>query len=577
MKISILIPARNEEDNILPLLDNLTSVLEKYHETEDYEIIVVDARSTDKTPSIVDGVSSGNPRIHAIHQTPLPGFGNDMKVGLSACTGDVIIPFMGDRSDDPEDIPALVSKIEEGYDVVYGSRFMQGGSLSDYPLQKMIANRSLNNLSRLLFGIPHTDLTNAFKAYRKEVIDSIGIDNLASAGFDLTLELPVKAYIDGFRSIEVPVHWYNREAGQGKLRLSRNASVYGMRLLRLFIDGIVVSLRDLSKLVFKGSKLGIFIGLFLGIIILAGLLAIVGFSEAVNLLTHISPVWFAFSCLAIVATFVLRTWRWDVILRSSGFPEQPGILFECIMFGWLLNYLLPLRIGDLARAVALKTTRRAPFGMTLSTIIVERVYDLITLALLLFIFASLIVTRHDFTLIVILALLLSGLLIGALILVYHFDHAIVRMFGRKIPSLQASLSTLKTGLIGMSKNKPAIGQCFILSFPIWLLEILSIYFAARAIGEPIPFGYATISGITAFIAQSLPLTPAGIGIHEASITAVLTIFNIAPQIGLSIALVDHAARGFVIYTVGMAATIHIGFASRGYFRKPAHNQNIETV
>lgn len=575
MKISLIIPARNEEDNIIPLLDDLVTVLEKYSETQDYEICVVDASSTDTTPQLVDEVSGSNPRIFAIHQTPRPGFGNAIKSGLSACTGDVIIPVMGDRSDDPEDILPMVKKIQEGYDVVYGSRFIERGSLSGYPFQKMIANRALNNLARVLLGIPHTDVTNAFKAYRREVIDSIGVENLESAGFDLTLELPVKAYIEGFLSVEIPVHWYNREAGQASLRLSRNASVYGMRLFKLFYQGIIISFRDLFTLVFKGSKIGILAGLLLGIIILAALFGLFGFSEAFDLMRRISLVWFAASCLSIVATFILRTFRWEVILRSSGFPQGRGILFECILFGWLLNYLLPLRIGDIARAVALKTTRKAPFGMTLSTIIVERVYDLLTLAVLLFVFASLVATSYDFTLIIILAVILSLLLVSALVLIYRYDHTIVRVVGMRIPSLHESLATLKAGLKSMMKDKPAIGLCTILSFPIWFMEILSIYFAAYAIREPILYGYATISGITAFIAQSLPLTPAGIGVHEASITAILIVFNIAPQIGLSIALVDHAARALVIYLFGIAATIHIGFASRGYFREIGNKKREE--
>jgi uncharacterized protein (TIRG00374 family) len=573
MKVSLIIPARNEEDNIIPLLVDLVSVLENYSETQDYEICVVDASSTDTTPQLVDEVSAKNPRIFSIHQTAQPGFGNAIKSGLSACTGDVIIPVMGDRSDDPEDILSMVKKIQEGYDVVYGSRFIERGSLSGYPFQKMIANRSLNNLARILFGIPHTDVTNAFKAYRREVIDSIGVENLESAGFDLTLELPVRAYIEGFRSTEIPVHWYNREAGQGSLRLSRNASVYGMRLLKLFFQGILISFQDLFKLVFKGSKIGILVGFLLGIILLAAMFGIIGFSETIALMRRISLVWFAFSCLSIISTFILRTFRWEVILRSSGFPQGRGILFECILFGWLLNYLLPLRIGDIARAVALKTTRKAPFGMTLSTIIVERVYDLLALAVLLFVFASLVATSYDFTLIIILAVILSLLLVSALILIYRYDHTIVRFFGMRIPSLQDSLATLKDGLKSMMRDKPAIALCCILSFPIWFMEILSIYFAAYAIRQPIPYSFATISGITAFIAQSLPLTPAGIGVHEASITAILIVFNIAPQIGLSIALVDHAARALVIYLFGIAATVHIGFASRGYFRELGNNRD----
>lgn len=82
---------------------------------------------------------------------------------------------MGDLSDDPQDVPKLVRKIDEGYDIAYGSRFIEGGGTDGYPWAKMIANRTFNNVVRLLFGIKHKDITNAFKAYRKEVLESISI------------------------------------------------------------------------------------------------------------------------------------------------------------------------------------------------------------------------------------------------------------------------------------------------------------------------------------------------------------------------------------------------------------------
>jgi uncharacterized protein (TIRG00374 family) len=217
--------------------------------------------------------------------------------------------------------------------------------------------------------------------------------------------------------------------------------------------------------------------------------------------------------------------------------------------------------------VALKTTRNAPFGMTLSTIVVERVYDLIALAILLLISGYLLAVQHDFTFLIVLAIVLALVLIVVLVFVYRYESLIIRLFKNYIPSIQGSISTLKQGLTNMVKDRPAIALCMLLSFPIWLLELSSIYFAAIAIGMPIEFLSATVSGIAAFIAQSLPLTPAGIGIHEASITAILLMFDIPAQVGLSIALVDHAARAVIVYVFGIMSTIHIAFASRQYFKK----------
>jgi len=235
MKVSIIIPAHNEGENLEKLMEHLITTLERRIETEDYEIIIVDDNSTDDTGKVADTLSQKNNRITVIHRKERLGFGNAVKTGLKRASGDVVIPVMGDLSDDPEDIPKLVRGIEEGYDIAYGSRFIRGGRVEGYSPLKMICNRSFNNLVRLLFGIKHKDITNAFKAYRKKVLDVVGIDSLKSKGFDLTVEIPLRAHLLGFSSVEVPVTWHGRERGASKLKLSRNGPLYGKRLLKMFI------------------------------------------------------------------------------------------------------------------------------------------------------------------------------------------------------------------------------------------------------------------------------------------------------------------------------------------------------
>lgn len=567
MRVSLVIAAHNEEENIPRLLNKLIPVLVKYPETSDYEIIIIDDNSNDRTPEIVDSAASGNPRIKVIHLREQAGFGTAMKTGLSVCSGEILIPLKSDLSDHPDDIIKLVRKIEEGNDIAYGSREVTWSSVYPHSFKKIIANRLFNNVVRFLTGIPHRDITNSFKAYRREVIESIGVDSFESRGFDLTLELPLKAYIEGFQSADVQLPWNYPDLTEEKFKPAHNATLYGKRLLKIFYGGILVAVKDLFRSVWKGSWIGIVLGLLLGILILFTLFSFFGVSELIILLSHLSLGWFLVSCLAIICSFLLRTWRWGVILRSSGFPQPPGILFKCISFSSLLNYLLPFRIGDIARAVALKTTQNAPLGMTLSTIVVERIYDLTILSLLLLLSGFLISVSYDFTLLIISTVGLAILLIIILLFIYRFESLIVRLFRRNTASIQESISILKQGLREMVQHKPSVVFCLLLSIPIWITEIASIYFVALAIGEPIEFLSATVAGIAAFIAQSLPLTPAGIGIHEASITAILILFDVPAQIGLSIALVDHAARALVIYVFGAISTIHIAFASRGYFKR----------
>ncbi len=235
MKLSIVIPLHNEEANIKLLLLSLTNTLD-FHYKSQYELVLVNDNSTDSTPEFIESYKSLYPQIKTVHRTAQKGFGNAVKSGLHASSGDIIIIFMGDLSDNPETIPKMVNTIEQGHDIAYGSRFCKYGSATDYPITKLISNRIFNNCVKYLFRMPHSDYSNAFKAYRREVIDTIGIQNLESSGFDLTIEIPLKAHILNFKSIEIPTTWHNRKSGKANLKLSQNATKYGIRLLKLYVD-----------------------------------------------------------------------------------------------------------------------------------------------------------------------------------------------------------------------------------------------------------------------------------------------------------------------------------------------------
>lgn len=282
LSVSIVIPAHNEEDNIETVVQHIIPVLQGATGISSYELILVNDNSRDNTGAIIDRLSGDDAHIRAVHRASSPGFGNAVKAGLAAASCEIIIPVMGDLSDDPEDIVRLVEKIGEGYDIAYGSRFVPGGELHGYPWQKLVANRLFNNALRLSFGVPHRDVTNAFKAYRKEVLDEIGVQNLESTGFDLTIEIALKAHIAGFSSVEVPVRWYDRTAGEAKLKLSRNASVYGKRLIKLFFWGNLISLRDLFRAVLKGSVAGVVGSIGIGFLLLSLLFSVSGWNQVID-------------------------------------------------------------------------------------------------------------------------------------------------------------------------------------------------------------------------------------------------------------------------------------------------------
>ncbi len=564
-EISIVVPAHNEAENLPNLLDELLSVLDKHAETRDYELILVNDNSTDNTGELIDEFGRKNPRIKPVHRYFNPGFGNAVKEGLKNATGEIIIPVMGDLSDDPEDIPKLVRKIEEGYDIAYGSRFIEGGATDGYPLAKMVANRAFNNVVGLLFGIKHKDITNAFKAYRKEVLASIGIGTLEASGFDLTVEIPLKAHIMGFTSAEVPVKWRGRERGEAKLKLSENASKYGNRLLKLFIIGTIISLRDLFGSVVSGSKLKLLGTMLFGLLLLMGIFSLSGYSEVYETIKKASFFYVLLGFVTITTSFFMRTWRWSVLLRTSGYVVPRAILFKSLMFGYLLNYFLPARIGDISRGAVLKSTENIPMGISLTTIVIERAMDMFTLSILLGVGAVLLSRSTAVLTLAGISLAIAFLLVMMLIFAYRYDSFISRKLGKRIPELAGFMNMMKEGLRKICSNPSAVVLSVIISLPVWFLEISGTYLAAFAIGYPIPFSLAAVAGITSFVSQTIPITPAGIGIYEGAMGGVFVLFGIPLSTGVSLALVDHFVRASVTLIFGLISTVHLGFASRTYF------------
>jgi glycosyltransferase involved in cell wall biosynthesis len=239
MKVSIVIPAHNEEENIEKIVLKCVTVMGKHE--HDYEIILVDDNSTDKTSEIADKLSRKFKRVNTIHRRPPKGFGLAVREGFKHSNGSVIIPLMADLSDDPEDIEKMLKKINEGCDIVLGSRFISGSRTEGYPQFKLIfGNRFFNNVFRVLYLSKFKDITNAFKAYRKEVLDSITIE---STGFEITAEIALKGMIKGFRVDRVPVSWHGREKGSPKMNFLKVGPGYGKLLFGLWPSFIKFKLK----------------------------------------------------------------------------------------------------------------------------------------------------------------------------------------------------------------------------------------------------------------------------------------------------------------------------------------------
>ncbi len=232
MKLSVVMPARDEEGCIEQTLGGLAETLVR--EQIPYEIVVVDDGSTDETAERVMRAQQRYPGVRLVTNRGPHGFGLAVRTGLGQATGDAVAVMMADASDSPEDLVQYYRKIQEGYDCAFGSRFMRGSKVIDYPIHKLTINRVANWFVKVLFRLRYNDITNAFKCYRREAIE--GMEPLISPHFNLTVEMPLKAIVRGFSYAVVPISWTNRKTGISKLKIKEMGSRYLFIVLYLWLE-----------------------------------------------------------------------------------------------------------------------------------------------------------------------------------------------------------------------------------------------------------------------------------------------------------------------------------------------------
>jgi dolichol-phosphate mannosyltransferase len=233
MKLSVVIPAHNEREGIGPTVKQLHERLAD--DTILHEILVINDHSNDGTEDVLRSLCLEVPNTRYVNNPYSPGFGLAVRYGLENFTGDAVAIYMADASDRPEDLVRFFrTLVADGVDCVFGSRFVPGGRVIDYPLPKLILNRLGNYWIKLLFNLPYNDVTNAFKLFRRHVID--GLRPILSHHFNLTIELPLKAIIRGYSYAIVPNHWINRKTGESKLKIKEMGSRYMFIVLYCFIE-----------------------------------------------------------------------------------------------------------------------------------------------------------------------------------------------------------------------------------------------------------------------------------------------------------------------------------------------------
>ncbi len=230
--LSVVIPARDEEGSVGYTVEHLHEKLCSFGIK--HEIVVVNDGSKDGTWALLQDLQKRIPELQPVNNEGANGIGRAIVCGLNAMQGDAAVIMMADGSDSPDDAVRYWKKLNEGHECVFGSRFIKGGSTEDYPIVKYAINRVVNYVIRVLFQMPLNDTTNAFKAYRREVIE--GCRPLISPHFNLLVELPLKAIVRGYTWTIIPISWRNRRAGEAKLKLQEMGSRYFFSMMYVWFE-----------------------------------------------------------------------------------------------------------------------------------------------------------------------------------------------------------------------------------------------------------------------------------------------------------------------------------------------------
>jgi glycosyltransferase involved in cell wall biosynthesis len=214
LDLSIIIPARNEEENIEETIHSIAKVLNNIPN----EIIVVNDHSTDKTEETVKNISKKITSVRIIRNEKSPGFAHTLLSGFKSAKGDFVLPVMADGCDEPQTIPIMFEKAQEGYDMICGSRYMKKGGKCGGPKLQGLFSTFVGKSLYYIIRIPTRDVSNALKMYRKSALDKI---ELKEKGFSVSMEAALKFYFSGYKISEVPTIWYGRKKGKSKFRLTK--------------------------------------------------------------------------------------------------------------------------------------------------------------------------------------------------------------------------------------------------------------------------------------------------------------------------------------------------------------------
>jgi dolichol-phosphate mannosyltransferase len=230
----LILPTYNEAENVEPIVRAAGEVLARAS-PDGYRVLIVDDGSPDGTGAIADRLAQECGWVEVLHRSSKNGIGPAYLAGFrhaldrgAAC----VMEMDSDFSHDPADLARLLEAVRAGADLALGSRYVPGGGVSDWGLLRRLISEGGSAYARLVLGLPIRDLTGGFKCFRREVLEAIRFDGVRSRGYAFQVELTYRAVRAGFRVVEIPITFRDRQRGQSKMswRIALEAAVLVPRL-----------------------------------------------------------------------------------------------------------------------------------------------------------------------------------------------------------------------------------------------------------------------------------------------------------------------------------------------------------
>ncbi|MCD2202016.1 flippase-like domain-containing protein [Halobacterium sp. KA-6] len=575
VEVSVVLPAYNEADTIERTVRTTLSTLDAFLPAGSYEVIVAEDGCEDETPEIASRLAAEDDRVRHFHSDERLGRGGALNAAFRAADGDTLAYFDTDLATDMRHLEELIESVRSGdADVATGSRWIPGEQ-ADRPAKRGIPSRGFNLAVRTLLGSDLRDHQCGFKAFSREAFESL-VDEVEDEHWFWDTEMLVRAQRRGFTVAEFPVDWTPK--GDSKVDLVRDVFGMGSQILRCFWEFNVSP--------YANRRTGTVVGVLLSVLAFALMFVYIDVGAFVDAVQDADPALVAAGAVVYLTSWPLRGLRYRDILAELGYRENTWFLMGAVFISQTGNLVIPARVGDAIRAYVVKARRNIPYTTGFASLTVERVFDLLTIAVLagsvlvaLAAFAPETVAElaataageglggdesEAFQQAVVVASAVGVLALAAVVAIVWSARSDTNYVRRVVEwasddSYTEMVASVFEQFVGDIQRVAADGRAFAriggTSVLIWAIDVATALLIFLAFGFDVALVSLLAVGFFAVsignLAKVIPGPPGGIGIYEAAFAAIVwTLLPVPFESALSVAIVDHVVKNVVTVAGG---------------------------